>query len=577
MKTAVPMPKGVTPRQWQEDAMAAIYEGVKLYSKILVSAATGVGKGSLIAALAVRESYNGKRLLFLVHRDELLDDIMGRVKAVRPGLNIGKVKGKMDQLHNQIVFASVQSLRGSRLGHLEHFDFVITDEAHHATAPSYLDIYRQIEKVNPYWKHIGFTATPFRYGGSGKTSGLGAAFERLVYEYPLHKAISDGALCQIRGVAVETQLDIGAIDTSNTDLLSKIVDTDSRNKIVAEKYIKLANNKQAIFFAVTIAHAARLAQELTRLGVVAESVWGFDPNRAEKIARYKSGETKVLCNCELLTEGFDAPQTEAVVLVRPTGSIGLYSQMVGRVTRLYPGKAEGLVIDFVGNATKYPLVQLSDLTTPMAATPMDLRLTRSYEALSTEQPPLAIGATHTSVDLFGRPGSSFYGYAKAKNSHELAPFTSLLRAAGCDLLRIDVTGETTELDGLIDFMSRGDVLIVCHVGHLGETIEQVNSVLQKLVLNGLELRLAESKQVEKKPETIKTPKTPQLSPSERAEVQRVGIERAKKEGLYRGRKKKVNDEDVARLISDGMNKADIARKLGISRETVYQCIKRAPQ
>jgi hypothetical protein len=251
--------------------------------------------------------------------------------------------------------------------------------------------------------------------------------------------------------------------------------------------------------------------------------------------------------------------------------------MVGRVTRLYPGKTEGLVIDFVGNATKYPLVQLSDLTTPMAATPMDLRLTQSYEALSTEQPPLAIGATHTNVDLFGRPGSSFYGYAKAKNSHELAPFISLLSAAGCDLLRIDVTDKTTELDGLIDFMSRGDVLVVCHIGHLGETIEQVNSVLQKLVLNGLELRLAESKQVEKKPETIKTPKTPQLSPSERAEVQRVGIERAKIKGIYKGRKKKVNDEDVARLISDGVNKADIARKLGISRETVYQCIKRAPQ
>jgi superfamily II DNA or RNA helicase len=572
MKTTVPLPQGMTPRQWQEDCMAAIYEGVKLNSKILVSAATGVGKGSVIAALAVRESYNGKRLLFLVHRDELLDDIMGRVKVVRPGLSIGKVKGKLSQLHSQIVFASVQSLRGTRLECLGHFDFVITDEAHHATAPSYMDIYRQIEKVNPHWKHIGFTATPFRYGGSGKTSGLGAAFEHLVYEYPLHKAISDGALCQIRGVAVETQLDLGAIDTSNTDLLSKIVDTDSRNKIVAEKYIELSNNKQAIFFAVTIAHAARLAQELTKLGVVAESVWGFDPNRAEKIARYKSGETKALCNCELLTEGFDAPQTEAVVLVRPTGSIGLYSQMVGRVTRLSPGKTEGLVIDFVGNATKYPLVQLSDLTTPAVAMPMDLRIAQSYEALSTE-PPLAVGATHTNVDLFGRPGSSFYGYAKAKNSHELAPFTSLLRAAGCAVLRIDVTGETTELDGLIDFMNRGDVLMVCHIGHLGETIEQVNSVLQKLVLNGLELRLAESKQVEKKPEIPKT----QLSPPERAEVQRAGIERAKKEGLYKGRKKKVSDEDVARLVSDGVNKADIARKLGISRETVYQYIKRASQ
>jgi hypothetical protein len=354
--------------------------------------------------------------------------------------------------------------------------------------------------------------------------------------------------------------------------LSKIVDTESRNKIVAEKYLELASGKQAIFFAVTVSHAARLTQELTNLGVVAECVWGFDANRSEKIARYKSGETKVLCNCELLTEGFDAPQTEVVVLVRPTGSIGLYSQMVGRVTRLSPGKTEGLVIDFVGNATKHPLVQLSDLTTPVAAMPMDLRPTQFCESLSTEQPPRAIGAVHASVDLFGRPGSSFYGYAKAKNSHELAPFTALLRASDCNLIRVDMPGETTELDGLIDFMKRGDVLMVAHVGHLGETIEQVNLVLQRLVLNGFELRLAEGKLIDQKPEVTKATR---LSPTDRNELQKVGIEKAKQEGVYKGRKKKVDDDEVMRLISQGISKADVARKLGISRETVYQSISHA--
>ena len=400
MNPTVPLPPGMTPRQWQIEAMRAIYENIEVSSKILVSAATGTGKGSLIAALAVRMAMAEKRLLFLVHRDELIDDVIRRVKACLPGADVGKVKGKTDQSDRQLVFASVQSLRGDRLSRLDGFDVVVTDEAHHATAPTYLAIYRHIGAVNPGWKHIGFTATPFRYGGSGKTEGLGKAFERLVYEYPLVKAIEDGALCPIRGIAVETELDLSGVDPDEVEKVSKIVDTESRNQIVAAKYLELAAGMPAICFAVTVQHAANMASALTAAGVPAEAVWGTDPNRAEKIARYKAGTTKVLCNCELLTEGFDAPQTEAVILVRPTGSIGLYSQMVGRVTRLHPGKLEGLVIDFVGNAAKYPLVRLSDLTTSQAKLETDLPQATPVKPAPLS-PVVAVGARHFDVELFG--------------------------------------------------------------------------------------------------------------------------------------------------------------------------------
>lgn len=567
----IPLPTGMTPRKWQREAMEAIYAGVKTNSKILVSAATGTGKGSLIAALAVRVFHANQRLLFLVHRDELIDDVMARAKAAYAGIDAGKVKGAFDQYDRQIVFASVQSLRGKRLTELGHFDYVVTDEAHHATAPSYLAIYEHVGSVNPNWKHIGFTATPFRYGGYGKTAGLGKAFERLVYEYPLSKAIEDGALCPIRGVAVETHLDLSGVNPDNLGALVGVVDTPSRNKIVAEKYLELAVGKPAICFSITVDHAARLAQAFVKAGVNAEVVWGTDPNRAEKIARYKEGKTQVLCNCELLTEGFDAPQTEAVILVRPTGSIGLYSQMVGRVTRLSPGKKEGLVIDFVGNAAKYPLIRLSDLTTPEDPGIGEPRQLGTFEKIDELlSPPVAIGAEHAAVDLFARPKSTFYGYARGANSQELAPHTTMIRASGCALLRIDLANESAELTSLMSFMRRGDVLVVSHISHLSNSMDGVNLIMQEMVSRGIELRLAKSNPFEEKPEQPKL-----LTPNQRAAVQQVGIEKAKQEGVYsRGRPRKVEDKDVIGLIDGGMSKSAAARKLGISRETVHQCVRR---
>lgn len=360
----VPLGPGMVPRKWQEECMLAIREALKIYQRILISAATGTGKGSMIGSMAVKVAMTGKRLLFLVHRDELIDDVMSRARLYYPQIQAGKVRGAVDEVDRQIVFASVQSLHKKRLPSLGHFDFVITDEAHHATAKSYLDIYRRVEEVNPKWKHIGFTATPFRSAGGGKTEGLGKAFERLVYEYPLQRAIDDGALCNIRGVAVETELDLSDVDPDDEDALARVVDTPTRNQIVAEKYLELAGGKQAICFGVKVEHAKNLASAMVSAGVKAEAVWGGDKKRDQKVAAYKQGDIQVLCNCGLLTEGFDAPQTEVVILVRPTGSIGLYSQMVGRATRLYPGKEEGLVIDFVGNADKHKIVVMSDLTTP---------------------------------------------------------------------------------------------------------------------------------------------------------------------------------------------------------------------
>lgn len=401
----VPLAPGMTPLRWQAEAMLAIRRDLREHPEALVSAATGTGKGTLAAALVVKAARAGKRVLFIVHMDELINDVMDRAIAIEPALYIGKVKAKVNEIDRQAVFASVQTLKGKRLDDLERypFDYLITDEVHHAMARSYRAIYERMGKVNSAWKHIGLTATPFRNAGGGKTSGLGLVFPRLSYEYSLSDAITEGALCPLRGVKVYTEIDLTGVDPDDEDALAKLIDTQNRNHVVAEKYVEHCvdggerresvtpepleggedgaeieitrtvvsggSRKQAIVFACTIAHAQRIAAEMVKWGILAEHVWGTDKQRARKIADFKAGRLDVICNNNLLSEGFDHRPTGAVLLVRPTQSRGLYAQQVGRATRCYPGKREGLIIDFVANSDTHDLVSLADLSRPDADLP----------------------------------------------------------------------------------------------------------------------------------------------------------------------------------------------------------------
>lgn len=401
----VPLASGMTPLRWQVEAMLAVRRDLRESSDAtMVSAATGTGKGTLAASLVVKACRAGKRVLFLVHMDELINDVMTRALEIEPALYAGKVKAKQNEIDRHAVFASVQTLRGRRLddlgdkdgnvGPAGRFDYVITDEAHHATARSYRAIYDRIAKVNPKWMHILLTATPFRNAGGGKTEGLGLVVRRLAYEYSLADAIAEGALCPLRGISVHTDIDLTGVDPDDEEALTKQVDTPGRNRVVAEKYVEHCVSggerseytvqeqvgettesvtrtlitggvrKQAIVFACSIAHAQKIAEEMFKWGVVAEYVYGTDKERTRKIEAFKAGKIDVLCNNNLLSEGFDHKPTGAVLLVRPTQSRGLYAQQVGRATRKAKGKTEGLVIDFVANSDTHSLASLADLSRP---------------------------------------------------------------------------------------------------------------------------------------------------------------------------------------------------------------------
>lgn len=368
----LPLPDGWTPRRWQVEAVAAIEDAWATWPSILVSAATGTGKGTLIASYIVREARQGRRCLFLVHRDELIEDVMARAVEIEPHLPVGKVQGSRNEVSAQCVFASVASLKPKRLKQLGHIDVVITDEAHHAPAPTYRRVYDACRAVNPELRHLGFTATPFRNAGGGETEGLGDIYDALVYEYDLQQAISDGALAPLeaRRVELDVRLEDGQRLSDDTGL-SKVLDTPPLNALVARKYAEHLAGAQAIAFCVSVAHAQHLAEVLREHGVAARAVWGDMPKREREatVQAYQDGRLAVLTNKDLLTEGFDAPATEGVLLVRPTESRGLFAQMVGRATRLHPGKGRGLVLDFVANSDTHDLAGFHDLSRPDDSTP----------------------------------------------------------------------------------------------------------------------------------------------------------------------------------------------------------------
>ena len=401
----VPLAPGRTPRRWQAEAMRSIRAYLPKHRAILVSAATGSGKGDLLASLIVKAARKGKRCLFLVHRDELIDDVMARALAIEPALYAGKVKGAQNEINRHAVFASVQSLRGKRLETVGRFDFYFTDEAHHGGAAGYRKLYARIEEVNPRAKHIGFTATPFRNAGQGKTKGIGDVFEVLAYEYSLQDAINDGALCPIRCLRIETELDLSGVDPDDEDRVAKMVDTPERNAVAVQKYMEHGSTANglapAIAFCANVQHAINLAECLRAAGVRAEAVWDSYlpvvpgagepkakrkavkcPDRAGRIAAYQRGDLDVICNATLLTEGFDAPATRIVMLLRPTQSRGMFAQMVGRGTRLSPGKAEGLILDFVANSESHDLASMADLTRPTKGVRIEVGATVRHRRLA---------------------------------------------------------------------------------------------------------------------------------------------------------------------------------------------------
>ena len=267
---------------------------------------------------------------------------------------------------SQIVVASVQSLVRRLDRHdTAVYQVVVCDEAHHAPASTYQKIFEHFGFTNGGGERllVGFTATTKR----GDGVGLGNVFDKIVFQRSLREMIDAHWLVDISGFRVETSADISGVQSRAGDFatgqLSTAVNTKPRNELAAQTYHELAGGRKALVFTVDVRHAEDLAAEFRAHGIEAQAVSGRMPKdeRRATISAYRRGEIQALCNCALLTEGFDDPATDVVLMARPTHSSLLYMQMLGRGTRTAPGKENLLLLDFVDSTKRHSAVSLPDL------------------------------------------------------------------------------------------------------------------------------------------------------------------------------------------------------------------------
>jgi superfamily II DNA or RNA helicase len=355
----------LTPRQYQIEAINTVKtkwrEGI---TRQLLSLPTGGGK-TIIFALLIQEI--NMPTLILAHREELLTQAYEKIKTVMPEADAGIFQGQnREGLSSQICIASVQTaVRHTRSLRERGFNFLICDEAHHARAHSYEKVFRETGFLgnNPHKLLLGVTATPYRMDGRA----LGGVFQDIVFERNLLTMIREGYLSDIRCVSIGTKVSLDNVRIRNGDFanneLETAIDTTYRNEMIAEAYKEHCMGKKAVTFAVSVEHARNIAQTFEEHGIPCGVMWGDMRNdeRKRELARFASGEVKVLSNCMLLTEGFDAPDIDAILMSRPTKSKGLYTQCVGRGLRPFPGKKECLLLDFVDISRKHDLCSLGTL------------------------------------------------------------------------------------------------------------------------------------------------------------------------------------------------------------------------
>jgi superfamily II DNA or RNA helicase len=316
---------------------------------------TGTGKTVVFAELVRRRVAAGRRMLVLAHRTELLEQARDKLTAVGVWAAIEQAEKRAG--FAPVVVASVQTLKGKRLAALDPKSFdVVIDEAHHAYAASYRAILKHFDDSLV----LGVTATPDR--GDGKA--LGEIFASVAYRYEMRDAIRDKFLAPLvaRRIVVDG-IDLSSVRSRAGDLasdeLSEIMAAEQAVHGVVAPLLEQAAARRTIVFAVDVAHARALAEVLCRHKAGCARVAHGELDALERkrvLADYRAGEFQFLVNCALYTEGFDEPSIECVAVVRPTKSRALYVQMVGRGTRLHPGKAELLLLDFTGNAGKHKLV-----------------------------------------------------------------------------------------------------------------------------------------------------------------------------------------------------------------------------
>lgn len=342
-------------RPYQQEAVDNIKADWEKFDNLLLVMATGLGKTAVFLSILHDLLGENKRALIIAHRKELIDQPKDKLISYYPEWDgkIGIVMADQNECDKQIIIATIQTISRSdkRLKEIFEFgpiDYIITDEAHHAVADTYINTYKILKEMNPNIKHLGVTATPFR----ADKAGLVEVFEHVSGKYGIVEGIKLHYLTPVRWLAIATKINLEGIKITKGDFavgeLAERFCTDQNFDLVVATHKKYGSDRQGIAFVPLVENAYTLASKFNDAGIPAVAADGTTKKKdREKILDdFIRGKYKVLCNVGLYTEGLDVPSASLIHQVRPTRSDGLYTQMVGRALRIFPGKEDALVLDY---------------------------------------------------------------------------------------------------------------------------------------------------------------------------------------------------------------------------------------
>lgn len=340
----------ITLHDYQQDMIERTRVELRTHRSVLLQAPTGAGKTILAAHMCGTAARKGRRALFIVHRRELL--IQTAKTFGKVGIPHGLIAAGITGDRRAPVQIALVNTLANRLDMFGSFDLVIPDEAHHVAATTWSKVIDHYAGA----KVVGLSATPERLDGTG----LGKWFQRMVRGPAVSWLIEHGYLSPYRLYAPSTP-DLTGVQSRAGDYareaLSAAMEKPTLIGDAVEHYTRLARGKRAMVFCVSIKHSLAVVAKFQAAGYRAAHIDGetAPEERDRLIAAFVAGSIEVLSSVDLVSEGFDLPAIEVAILLRPTKSVSLYIQQVGRAIRIAPGKSEALILDHAGNALKHGL------------------------------------------------------------------------------------------------------------------------------------------------------------------------------------------------------------------------------
>lgn len=351
-------------RPYQKAALTSLLKAEESgIRRSLIVLPTGTGKTEIFARIPQFRK-DSIPMLVLAHRKELLSQAKDKIERANPELKVAIEQGPQSAGKVDVVVASVPSLGRANSKRLakypkDYFKVIVTDEAHHAAATTYKRIYEYFDEA----LSVGVTATPQR----GDKVGLQEVFDEVIFFKDILEMMNEGWLSPLVGYRVRSEIDLSDVHVVGGDFaegeLAATVNVASRNKLVVDSYKNLLGDKRTIVFAAGVDHAHQICDLFVKEGIAAATVTGETPadERTTILEKFSQGELKVVVNVGVLTEGFDEPSVQGIILARPTRSSLLYTQIIGRGTRLHPGKDHCVVVDIADVTRKTQPLSLPTL------------------------------------------------------------------------------------------------------------------------------------------------------------------------------------------------------------------------